>query len=260
VATITRAWQQPAPGTPAVVPLAPAPAERTTTWKPPVPQPCSSLQEMAAALDPNKTAKGVWSWAPKMANTNPCACPYPANPYDRGPSPPCLGYSQHGGAPAPSGSSTHPVPALPRNGSRDVGSSANPNYRCGKIGINEYFDCNKDFLLRIGFNAPDTFGKIMPAHWAISQSWSSKSSGTHGPQKDIILKSMTFLTKLVLDSFEAPMIVQWYKRLTATCEAFQIGLVPFNAIQIRQCHKGLCLPGLGIDRYLNSHEGVRAYP
>ncbi len=88
MAVITCAQQQPAPGTPVAVPSAPAPVEKTTTWEPPVLQPCSSLQDMAAALDPNKTAKGVWAQALKTANKNPCASPYPANPYNRVPSPP----------------------------------------------------------------------------------------------------------------------------------------------------------------------------
>ena len=30
------------------------------------------------------------------------------------------------------------------------------------------------------------------------------------PQKDFILKSTTFTSKLVLDSFDVPSIVQWY--------------------------------------------------
>jgi hypothetical protein len=75
------------------------------------------------------------------------------------------------------------------------------------------------------------FGELMRAHRSISQSWSSKSNGAHGPQKDAILKSATFTTKLDLESFNAPTIVQWYKRLRSTWEAFRIGLVPFDAIQ-----------------------------
>ncbi len=91
----------------------------------------------------------------------------------------------------------------------------------------------------------------MRAHRSISQSWSSKSNGTHSPQKDVILTYTTFTTKLVLKTFDEPTIVQCYKRLTATCKAFHIGLVPFNAIQFWQPHEGLGLPGLGVEKYVN---------
>ena len=92
----------------------------------------------------------------------------------------------------------------------------------------------------------------MRAHRTIINSWSSKNNGTYRPQKEAILKSTTFIKKMVLDCFDALSIVHWYyDRLTATCEAFWIGLVPFDAIQFRRRHKGLCLPGLGLDRYVN---------
>ncbi len=44
-------------------------------------------------------------------------------------------------------------------------------------------------------------------------------------------------------------MVNWYKRLTSTCEAFQIGLIPFDAIQFSRQQDGLCITGLGLDRY-----------
>jgi hypothetical protein len=44
-------------------------------------------------------------------------------------------------------------------------------------------------------------------------------------------------------------MVNWYKRLTSTCEVFQIGLVPFHTIQFSLQQDGLCIPGLGLDRY-----------
>jgi hypothetical protein len=44
-------------------------------------------------------------------------------------------------------------------------------------------------------------------------------------------------------------VVNWFKRLTSTCEAFRIGLVPFDAIQFGRRQDGLCIPGLRFDRY-----------
>jgi hypothetical protein len=150
----------------------------------------------------------------------------------------------HGGAPTPS----------PRSSlSQDIGAAADPDYHCGKHGIDPEFELTEDCLLCIGFTSPEYFGKIMRAHRTIvnSWSWSSKNNGTYGPQKDAILKSTTFTSKMVLDGFDAPSIVHWYERLTVTCKAFCIGLVPFDAIQFRRRHEGLCLPGLGLDRYVD---------
>ena len=55
--------------------------------------------------------------------------------------------------------------------------------------------------------------------------------------------------RLLLKKFDAPSVVNWYKRLLSTCEAFRIGLVPFDAIQFGRRHEGICLPGLGFERY-----------
>jgi hypothetical protein len=44
-------------------------------------------------------------------------------------------------------------------------------------------------------------------------------------------------------------VVNWHERLTSTCEAFRIGLFPFDAIQFSCQQDGLCIPGLGLNRY-----------
>jgi hypothetical protein len=112
----------------------------------------------------------------------------------------------HGGAPTPS-----PRSLL----SSDIGATADPDYHCGKHGIDPEFKLTEDCLLRIGFTALEYFGKIMRAHRTIVNCWSSKNNGAYGPQKDAILKSTTFTSKMVLNSFDAPSIVHWYERLTA---------------------------------------------
>ncbi len=43
--------------------------------------------------------------------------------------------------------------------------------------------------------------------------------------------------------------MNWYERLTSTCEAFQIGLILFDAIQFSRQQDVLCIPGLGLNRY-----------
>jgi len=71
-----------------------------------------------------------------------------------------------------------------------------------------------------------------------------------------ILKSSAFSTCLLLEKFDAPSVVNWYECLVSTCEAFRIGLVPFNAIQFGCRHEGLCLPGLGFKSYNNMASAV----
>jgi hypothetical protein len=67
----------------------------------------------------------------------------------------------------------------------------------------------------------------------------------------MILKSNAFSTHLLLEKFDAPLVVAWYERLTSTCEGFRIALIPFDAIQFQQRQEGFCVPGLGFNRYNN---------
>jgi hypothetical protein len=89
----------------------------------------------------------------------------------------------------------------------------------------------------------------MRLHRVIHQCWHNRQHNSFGPQKESILKSSAFSTRLLLEKFDAPSVVNWYERLVSTCEAFRIGLVPFDAIQFGRRHEGLCLPGLGFERY-----------
>jgi len=89
----------------------------------------------------------------------------------------------------------------------------------------------------------------MRLHRGIRQCWHNRQQHSFGPQKESILKSSAFSTRLLLEKFDAPSVVNWYERLVSTCEAFRIGLVPFDAIQFGCRHEGLCLPGLGFERY-----------
>ncbi len=95
----------------------------------------------------------------------------------------------------------------------------------------------------------ELYGESQRVHRVIQQSWHNKIHNTFGPQKESILKFTAFSTKLLLDQFDAPSIVRRYERLTGTCKAYRIGLVSLDAIQFTRRHKGLCIPGLGTDRY-----------
>jgi len=108
---------------------------------------------------------------------------------------------------------------------------------------------SEEFLHLIGFVDVSVYSKLMRLHRVICQCWHNRQHNSFGPQKESILKSSAFSTRLLLDKFDAPSVVNWYERLVSTCEAFRIGLVPFDAIQFGRWHEGLCLPGLGFERY-----------
>jgi hypothetical protein len=132
---------------------------------------------------------------------------------------------------------------------RDTECAADSQYHSNSTGIPDHFTLSKAFLDGVGFTTVELYGKLQCIHRVIRQSWHNKIHNTFGPQKESILKSTAFSTKLLLDQFDAPSVVRWYKRLTGTCEAYHIGLVPFNAIQFTCRHEGLCIPSLGMDWY-----------
>jgi hypothetical protein len=87
------------------------------------------------------------------------------------------------------------------------------------------------FLANLGFQNGDIQNEIMRVFRHIRLGWFNRQYNSFGPQKESILKSTAFSSWLHLEKFDAPSVVNWYERLTSTCEAFRIGLVPFNAIQ-----------------------------
>jgi hypothetical protein len=107
------------------------------------------------------------------------------------------------------------------------------------------------FLNTNGFTNPDIQYKIMRLHCIIRQSWHNHQHNSFGLQKESILKSNAFSSRLFLEKFNAPSIVNWYEHLTSTCKAFRIGHVPFNAIRFSRQHEELCIPGLSVKCYHN---------
>jgi hypothetical protein len=83
----------------------------------------------------------------------------------------------------------------------------------------------------------------------IRQSWHNSHHNSYGLQRESILKSTAFTTRLLLKKIDAPSIVNWYECLTSTCKVFRIGLVPSDTIQFTRREEGLCIPGLGFKCY-----------
>jgi hypothetical protein len=105
------------------------------------------------------------------------------------------------------------------------------------------------FLANLGFQNEAIQNEIMRVFCHIRLGWFNRQYNSYGPQKESILKSTAFSSRLLLKKFNAPSVVNWYERLTSTCEAFRIGLVVFDAIQFGRWQDGFCIPSLGFDRY-----------
>ncbi len=111
------------------------------------------------------------------------------------------------------------------------GPDSSLEYHRGHTGIPNDRDMSAQFLTDIGFQDTDIQNEIMRLFCHIQQSWYNLQYNSFGPQKESILKSTAFSTQLLLKKFDTPSVVNWYKRLTSTCKAFQICLIPFDAIQ-----------------------------
>jgi hypothetical protein len=153
------------------------------------------------------------------------------------------GYYEH--VPSPSSSSTYGLKSPPKA----IRSETSNQYHCGPYGLHEDSPLTANYLINIGFIAPDVHYELIRLHHTICQSWHNRQYNSFGPQKESILKSTSFSTHLLLDKFDAPSIVNWYKCLTSTCKVLRIGLVPFDAIQFSRRQEGLCILGLGLERY-----------
>jgi hypothetical protein len=132
---------------------------------------------------------------------------------------------------------------------RSSRSDSSTEYHGGKYGLDVDIPLCKEFLYQIGFDDASVYSKIIRGHRIIRSGWHNVHYNSFGPQPETILKSNAFTTRLLLEKFNAPSIVRWYECLTNTCKGFRIALVPFDAIQFRRCQEGLCIPGLGFDRY-----------
>jgi hypothetical protein len=107
----------------------------------------------------------------------------------------------------------------------------------------------KEHLHSVGFTDAMVYSKIMRIHCIICHSWHNSLYNSYGPQKESILKSNAFSTRLLLKKIDAPSAIAWYEHLTSTCKVFRIGLVPFDTIQFKHRHEGLCSPGLSFKQY-----------
>jgi hypothetical protein len=244
----------------------------TTPVMAPPPPPRTSLETLADNTTPAGSTKNVWADIQARRLSNPSTSPadHPdTTPPDDSPPPyfPSGSRARHGDDPSRYGGARadHARPHYPGSGhngwptpspTHSTSHSPRPHsdvrsdrYHCGQHGIDESIPLSEEFLDLIGFVNVSVYSELMRLHRVIRQCWHNRQHNSFGPQKESILKSSAFSTRLLIDKFDAPSVVNWYERLVSTCEAFRIGLVPFDAIQFDRRHEGLCLPGLGFERY-----------
>jgi hypothetical protein len=147
--------------------------------------------------------------------------------------------------PSPTGFNSH----SPKPLSDDACSESSRLYHCGQFGLDIDVPLGEDYLHSVGFTDATVYSGIIRLHRIIRHSWHNSHYNSYGPQKESILKSTAFSTRLLLKKIDAPSVVNWYEHLTSTCKAFLIGLIPFDAIQFTRPQEGLCIPGLGFERY-----------
>ena len=130
------------------------------------------------------------------------------------------------------------------------------DYHGGRSGLEEGVDLSGITLQQLGFSHLGSFPEVIRLHRTIRRNWYHHTLNTYGPQRDTILNSKALL-KLTLEKFDPCSVLAWYEKLVTTCEAYKIGLMPFDAmIQFAKGALGLCLPGLGSDRFTEMASGL----
>jgi hypothetical protein len=134
----------------------------------------------------------------------------------------------------------------------DVERLATPEYHGDKDSIVEL---TASFLRNCGYNMISTkdvvrcFIDIISAHRRIRESWHNLVTNTFGPQVDrILLKSFKLFPQL--DSKATKDVVNFYNCLQELSTSHLLTIMPFNAIILKNCLEGLCIPELG--RYADS--------
>jgi hypothetical protein len=86
---------------------------------------------------------------------------------------------------------------------------------------------------------------IILVHHKVHELWYNSYVHTMGPQVDKILsKSLVIFPKL--DSLGVEDVVNFYNHLQEVSMNYTLALMPFNAVVLSNCFKGLCPPGLGL--------------
>ena len=130
---------------------------------------------------------------------------------------------------------------------------ASMGYHCGMDGVETLSediiqDCGYECVKASMEDVVVCFNDIIIIHHKVRELWYNSYTHTMGPPVDKILeKSMKIFPKL--DSLGVEDVVTFYDRLQEVGTNYALALMPFYAIVLSNCVKGLCFPGLGLLRY-----------
>ncbi len=201
----------------------------------PPPPPRTNLAAMADNATPVGSTKVAWAYAQARCLQTPSISPsHPDTAPPDNPNPPYFSSGKrtrhgnntvrYGGAradhswphypagrhngwsgPSPSNSTNH----SPRSPSDITCGASSKRYHCGQYGLDEFIPLGEEFLDSIGFTDFLVYSEIMRLHRVIPQCWHNRQYNSFGPQKESILKSFAFSTRLLLEKFNAPSVVNW---------------------------------------------------
>jgi hypothetical protein len=111
-------------------------------------------------------------------------------------------------------------------------------------------DLTPGSLAKCGYNMISTndivscFNYIITAHCCFWETWHNPIANTYGPKIDrILLKSFKLFPNSESTSTED--VVNFYGRFQELSTSHLLAVMPFNAIMLKNCYEGLCIPGLG---------------
>ncbi len=117
------------------------------------------------------------------------------------------------------------------------------------------------FLGNCGYNMILTkdvvtcFNDIISAHRRIRESLHNPVMNTFGPQVDrILLKSFKLFPQL--DSTATEDVVNFYNHPQELSTSHLLAIMQLSTIVLKNCLEGLCIPGLGTQRYADSRQAL----
>jgi hypothetical protein len=186
----------------------------------------------------------------------------PSDPYNNPPSwatPPRNNPDDsHGTTPTPGGPIVSPRQGNRKGQAQRLGASrfdivrlATPDYHIGTHGVAVLMHA---ILVKCGYSQIASsdivtcHNDIIAVHRRVRKLWYNPTMHTYGPQVDcIVTKSLKLLP--TLDSATTETMVDFYDRLQESATGLAIAIMPFDTVMIRNGLEGLCVPGLGINKY-----------
>ncbi len=211
-------------------------------------------------------ARNAWAGSPSGHNAGAqVPDPRPQPPSEISQNPPQLAtpprnhpVASHDTAPTPGGPIVSPRQGDCEGQARRLGASwfdivrlATPDYHIGTHGVAVLTHA---ILVKCGYNqivssdVVTCHNNIIAVHRRVRELWYNPSTHTYGPQVErIVTKSLKLLP--TLDSATTETMVDFYDRLQESATGLAIAIMPFDMVMIKNGLIGLCIPGLGVNKY-----------